>query len=77
MNTIKHYQLASSLVLICIMLSGCTAKNLYQAAQENRRQNCIHEPPGQYEACLEEYSESYEEYEEKRQSLLKDATDEK
>ncbi|NVJ61483.1 MAG: hypothetical protein HWE27_13890 [Gammaproteobacteria bacterium] len=71
----KHHiswLMGSAILIACLSLQGCTTKNWYQAAQENRKQACIKEPPGQYQACLEQYDKSFEEYEAERREALGD-----
>ena len=48
---------------------ACTNQEVYEAIRQNRLTECeMISPTSAYEECIEQYSESYEEYEEKRKS---------
>ncbi|GAB5451876.1 MAG: hypothetical protein Hals2KO_22040 [Halioglobus sp.] len=56
--------------LVCL-LGACTHEQLYNAVQENRQQEeCAKLPQGQYEACMREYGQPYDEYERQRREVL-------
>jgi|GEM_PF-704340 len=59
-----------SLVAI-LLLSACSSKAFYDNAQQNGKQACIEEPPGMYQACLDRYNKSFENYEQERKEVLK------
>ncbi|MBL4827737.1 MAG: hypothetical protein JKY66_08515 [Spongiibacteraceae bacterium] len=62
----------SALVIVVFLLSvyGCTNKQAYYHAQSSQRLQCQKLPPQEYEMCLSQTQETYEEYERKRQELL-------
>jgi hypothetical protein len=60
----------SSLLIIALLLIGCSHKQIYTAVQENRRVECSKLPQSQYENCMSEYDTSYEEYERERQAAF-------
>lgn len=65
MNQIFH------LLLVCILLAGCSSKAVYDNVQRNNRQECVNVPPAQYEECIQRSSQSYEEYKRDRAEVLK------
>jgi hypothetical protein len=54
------------LLFIFIILSGCTNRMVYDLIQSNNQSKCQTLPPGQYDACMEENNQSFDEYEKKR-----------
>ena len=44
--------------------AGCSQQQIYEAIQDNRRQDCELLPPPQDEECLADYQQSYEDYRE-------------
>lgn len=52
--------------------TACSNRQLYQAMQSNRAQECPIEPQNLYEECLERLSTPYSEYERERRTLLED-----
>lgn len=63
-------------VYICIsLLIACTNQDVYELIRQNRLQECQKlSPYSAYEECVKQYSETYEVYEEKRDSLEKNNT---
>lgn len=59
-------------ILISCLLSvfGCSQRQLYNAAQQNRQQSCEKLPPDEREACLAQYQQSYDDYSEQRQQVI-------
>jgi len=55
---------------LMLIMSGCSSKQLYNAVQENRQQACLKSPPGQYDQCMAEHSQSYREYQQQREKAL-------
>jgi len=60
------------LALITLLPAGCSNKQLYNAAQENRRQECAKLPQVRYEDCMRDYDTPYEDYERERQGRISD-----
>ena len=54
------------LLFIFIILSGCTNRMVYDLIQSNNHSKCRTLPFGQYEECMEENNQSFDEYEKKR-----------
>lgn len=59
------------LLMLCILVAGCSSKAVYDNMQRNNRQECVSVPPAQYEECIERSSKSYEEYKRDRAEMLK------
>lgn len=62
-----------ALGIALIVLSACSNKSLYEVGQDYRKSECINnaETAEQHQACLDEKSQTYEEYEKTRQTLIK------
>ena len=58
---------------IAIALTSCTNQYLYDAIQQNQRLECQERPLSEFDACMEAHSESYEDYQQKRQQTLADS----
>ncbi len=63
------------LALIIIFLTACSAANtkqfIYDSAQHNAMKDCEQHVDSHSRDCREEYSETFEEYKEAREELLK------
>ena len=57
--------------IVLTLAAACSHKAVYDTIQHNNRLDCEKEPPAQYDQCMEETHQSYEEYERQR----KDSTD--
>jgi hypothetical protein len=57
------------------LVQACSHQQVYDAVQQNRQFECQKLPGSQYEECMEQYSEPYEEYERERQELLEEKPD--
>lgn len=60
------------LALLLVLASGCTSKQLYNAAKQNRLQNCSELQGAQRDECEALYQKDYETYERERQEVLND-----
>ncbi|MDY6976868.1 MAG: hypothetical protein SVW51_11710 [Pseudomonadota bacterium] len=60
------------LTLLLALASGCTSKQLYNAAQQNRLQNCSELQGAQRDECEALYQKDYQTYERERQEVLND-----
>ena len=54
------------------LVQACSQQQVYDAIQQNRQLECQKLPGTQYEECMKQYSEPYEEYERERQELLRE-----
>lgn len=55
---------------IAVSVSACSNRQLYNAVQENRKAKCDELPDVPRAECLEQYLQSYEEYERGRREVL-------
>lgn len=53
-----------------ILLSACSSRDLYNAAQENRLQECRKLYGAQREECEARYQKDYDTYERERQEVI-------
>ncbi len=61
------------LLLILVIISACSAKQLYNAGKINREHHCREYVGPEREQCLKELNnKSYEDYQRERQQVLKD-----
>lgn len=62
----------TKLTSICLLLvlSACSQKGMYEALQRNQQIECSQLPPSQYQECMDNASESYEDYSRKRNETL-------
>jgi hypothetical protein len=61
---------------LAVLLPACSNQQLYDAIQQNRQLECQKLPGIQYEECMKQHSQPYDEYERQRQELLdKEAAD--
>ena len=60
-----------SIVLI-ITLSACSRQNWYQGAQSAKEAHCMKEPVSEYEDCMQQSSENYDEYNKNREALIEE-----
>ena len=60
-----------ALVFVCLTISACSNKAVYQDLQRNKRNECMQVPQSEYDRCMRNMEQSYEEYELQRQEALK------
>ena len=58
-------------MLIAVVISGCSSKQVYNNIQKNAQHDCRELPQSTYQKCMDRYSESFEPYTQKREDLLK------
>lgn len=61
-----------TLIALISVITGCTNKQVYTAVQQNRQFECQKLPQSQYEECMKDYDQSYEDYANDREAILKD-----
>lgn len=71
MRTFKLQAKQSRILLLPILLTltivACSNKAWYEGMKEGARNNCLSQPAGESEACLQKLNtKSYEEYEKER-----------
>ncbi|WP_271271020.1 hypothetical protein [Aliamphritea hakodatensis] len=62
-----------TLIITCVigLLTACSNEEIYSQIQEDQRRACLDLPQTATDACLRQYSPSYQEYEESRQKTTK------
>ena len=59
------------ILLVSLSFSGCSSKELYESTQPKYNENeCRKLPPHQYEECINQESQTYEEYKRARQEII-------
>lgn len=58
------------LILIPLVIAGCSSRGAYEGIQANNRFECTKLPPSQYDECMKNANKSYDEYERERQKAL-------
>ncbi|MDN3638662.1 hypothetical protein QWY82_07575 [Simiduia curdlanivorans] len=56
-----------------VLLVACSNKSIYKGMQESNRQECNKLPDSQWEQCLKDNSQSYEDYKRERDALKSSA----
>lgn len=58
-------------IILVLLLSACSAKDLYQANQSSQKSRCDHHVGYEKEQCLQDVDNtSYDEYEKTRQAII-------
>lgn len=60
-----------SLVILLGAVSGCSNEQVYTAVQQNRQFECQKLPQPQYEECMKDYDQPYDEYARDREEALR------
>jgi len=58
-------------VIIFLLVSACSNKQVYDAVQANQRSQCSELPPVEYQECRQKEQVSYEQYQEERKKVKK------
>lgn len=53
-----------------LLFNGCTQRQLYEAIQENQRNECSRLQLNDYKHCIEKYSKPYNQYIKEHQEIL-------
>ena len=61
-----------ALVLCVLALSACSNRQVYDAIQKNRQLECQKLPGTQYDECMKQVSEPYDDYKRDRDELTKE-----
>ncbi|MEM9256718.1 MAG: hypothetical protein AAGA91_14825 [Pseudomonadota bacterium] len=59
-------------VAVALSLAACSNEQIYDSIQGNAQLECSKLPQDQYEQCMAEYSQTYEDYAREREALLED-----
>lgn len=57
------------ILMFTLALTACTTQNWYQGMQASHEARCMQEPISEYEECMKQTDDSYDEYQENRQQL--------
>lgn len=57
-------------LIVGLVLTGCTQKNLYNSIEGHNRHDCKMQPPPLDQECLEAPQKSYEDYQKEREEIL-------
>ncbi len=60
------------IISLSVILFGCSNRQIYEAVQNNRKNECRKLPYPQQEDCIKAHGASYEEYSRKREEAIKD-----
>ena len=60
-----------SVVVFLISAQACTTKGAYISLQKHQELMCNKVPESDYEACMKNANESYEDYNQKREEIIK------
>jgi hypothetical protein len=52
-----------------LALSACSNQQFYEGAKAGKQANCLNFPAGEYKECMEDTSDSYEQYKQKRDEV--------
>lgn len=58
------------LIFFFTLASGCTNEGIYRNIQEDGKRKCQTLPQAEYEACMKDYQQSYQDYERSRKELM-------
>jgi len=61
-----------ALVLCVLVLPACSNRQVYDAIQKNRQLECQKLPGTQYDECMKQVSEPYDDYKRERDELTKE-----
>lgn len=63
-----------TIILLAITLGACSKQAWYQGAQSAKEAHCMKEPVSEYEDCMQQSSENYDEYNKNREALIEENT---
>lgn len=67
-------QLYITIILLAITLIACTEQAWYTGAQSSQTAHCMKEPVSEYNDCIQQSGESYNEYIQNREALIEENT---
>ena len=59
-------------LIAMLAVAACSHEQVYNAIQQNQQLECQKLPGAQYDECMEQLSEPYQEYQRSREELLED-----
>ncbi len=57
-------------IFLLLLLGGCSTKATYDAIQMGQRNECLKQPPAQYDECMSKTNKPYKEYERERKEAV-------
>lgn len=57
-------------ISLIVLLSGCSGRQLFDVAQESKRNECRRLPPAQQAECMRDVEPSYEDYQRRRREVI-------
>lgn len=63
-----------TIILLAITLIACTEQAWYTGAQSSQTAHCMKEPVSEYNDCIQQSSENYDEYSKSRKALSEENT---
>lgn len=60
------------MTLSILFLQGCNSRQVYNSIQHNIRLECRKAPISEYDKCIEQASETYDDYKTKREAVIND-----
>jgi hypothetical protein len=73
MTIIHQYKII--ILTLAIFLSACSKQSWYTGAQSSQTAHCMEQPLAEYNDCMQQSNESYNEYTKSRQDLIKESSD--
>jgi len=58
------------IILSIVYVQACSSRQVYDSIQHNQKLECQEVPHSEYDDCMERTRESYEEYKEKRDTVI-------
>jgi hypothetical protein len=59
----------SLFALFPLVLSACSNQQFYEGAKAARQANCLNYPAAEYKECMEDSTQSYEQYKQQRDEV--------
>jgi hypothetical protein len=61
-----------SILILLTVLTSCSKQNWYAGTQAAQTAHCMQEPLSEYEDCIQQSTESYDDYSKSREQLKKE-----
>jgi uncharacterized lipoprotein len=59
------------LCALCLLaLSACSSQQFYEGAKAGQQSNCLNYPEAEYQECIDESGDSYEQYKQQRDEVV-------
>ncbi len=60
-----------TILMFVFVAAGCSSREIYEEAQNDRRIECLHGPPTEYERCMMRAEKSFDEYQREREEIVR------